>query len=172
MSSDDHGHDHDHDHDHDHAHPRGWAGRVRAHVLPHRHDAAESLDSAVLASEEGMRTLKLSLVALGVTAVLQVLVVVISGSVALLADTIHNFSDALTAIPLGIAFWLGRRPPNRRYPYGYGRSEDLAGIFVLVMIAASSAIAAYEAVNRLLHPRDITNIGWVAAAGVIGFAGN
>ena len=96
----------------------------------------------------------------------------VSGSVALLADTIHNFADALTAIPLGIAFLLGRRPPNRRYTYGYGRAEDLAGIFVVAMIALSSAVAAWEATQRLLHPRAVHNIAWVGAAGLVGFVGN
>jgi cation diffusion facilitator family transporter len=95
-----------------------------------------------------------------------------SGSVALLADTIHNFADALTAVPLGLAFWIGRRPPTRRYTYGYGRAEDLAGVFIVAMIALSAALAAWAAVNRLVHPHDIRNVGWVIAAGVIGAAGN
>jgi cation diffusion facilitator family transporter len=92
--------------------------------------------------------------------------------VALLADTIHNFSDALTAIPLGVAFWLGRRPPDRRYTYGYGRAEDLAGIFIVTMIALSAAVAGWEAVRRLLDPQPIHQAGWVAAAGLVGFFGN
>ena len=98
--------------------------------------------------------------------------VVVSGSVALLADTIHNFADALTALPLGLAFWLSRRPATRRYTYGYGRSEDLAGVFIVAMIALSSAVAAWEAVNRLLHPHDVRNVAWVIAAGIIGAFGN
>jgi cation diffusion facilitator family transporter len=97
--------------------------------------------------------------------------VAISGSVALLADTVHNVSDALTALPLGVAFWLGRRPPDPRHPYGYGRS-DLAGIFIVAMIGLSAALAAWQAVTRLVDPQAITDPGWVAAAGVIGFAGN
>jgi len=97
---------------------------------------------------------------------------IVSGSVALLGDTIHNFSDALTAVPLGIAFLLGRRPPTKRYTYGYGRSEDLAGIFVVAMIALLSAVAAWEAAQRLLHPRAVHNIAWVVVAGFVGFAGN
>ena len=90
----------------------------------------------------------------------------------LLADTIHNFSDALTALPLGLAFWLGRRPANRRYTYGYGRSEDLAGVFIVAMIALSSVVAAGEAVNRLLHPHHVRDLALVALAGLLGFAGN
>ncbi len=109
---------------------------------------------------------------LGVTTVLQALVVVLSGSVALLGDTIHNGADALTAIPLGIAFVLGRRAATRRFTYGFGRAEDLAGIAILVAITASSALAAYTAIDRLLHPRAITHLPAVAAAAVIGFAGN
>ena len=95
-----------------------------------------------------------------------------SSSVALLADTIHNFGDALTAIPLGVAFVLGKRPPTKRYTYGFGRAEDLAGVFVVLMIAASAAVAGYEAVDRLLDPRDVERIPWVIGAGIIGFAGN
>jgi cation diffusion facilitator family transporter len=136
----------------------------------HSHDPA-AVDSAT-ANREGMRALVISLGGLGVTAVVQVAVVALSGSVALLADTIHNFSDALTALPLGFAFWLGRRPPNRRYTYGYGRAEDLAGIFIVGMIALSAGVAAWQAIDRLIDPQIIDRAGWVAAAGVIGFAGN
>jgi len=151
-------------------------GRARQLVLdvfaPHSHDAADSIDEAMSTSAAGIRAVKISLVTLGVTALLQVLVVLISGSVALLADTVHNLSDALTAVPLWIAFVIGRRPPSRRYTYGYGRAEDLAGLFVVAMIALSAVVAGWEAISRLLDPRPIENVGWVAAAGVIGFAGN
>jgi cation diffusion facilitator family transporter len=119
-----------------------------------------------------MRTLGISLAGLGATAVLQAAVVVASGSVALLADTVHNVSDALTAVPLGIAFWLGRRPPNHRYPYGYGRAEDLAGVFVVAMIALSAGVAAWQAIERLVQPRTIEQPVWVALAGLVGFGGN
>lgn len=160
------------DRDHDHDHPSGLRGLIASVFAPHSHDAGDSIDSALTTSAEGMRALKISLLGLGATAVFQVVIVVISGSVALLADTIHNFSDALTAIPLAFAFWLGRRPPTKRYTYGYGRAEDLAGIFIVAMIALSAAVAGWEAVRRLLNPQDIDNTGWVIAAGVIGFAGN
>jgi cation diffusion facilitator family transporter len=110
--------------------------------------------------------------ALALTAVVQLAVVLVSGSVALLSDTIHNFADALTAVPLGVAFWVGRRPPNRRYNYGYGRAEDLAGIAIVAIIAASSVLAALEALSRLRHPQHVSALPWVVAAGVIGFAGN
>ena len=163
-------HNHDHDHDHDHG-PGGWA-RVRHAVTPHSHDAADSIDAALTSSQRGVRAVKISLVALLVTACLQLVVVAASGSVALLADTVHNFSDALTAVPLWIAFVLGRRAATRRYTYGFGRAEDLAGLFVVAMIALSAVIAGWQAIDRLLNPAPVNHLGWVAAAGFIGFLGN
>ncbi len=166
-----HAHDHPHE-DHGHAHRTGVVGRVRELVAPHSHDAADTVDAALETSERGMRALLVSVVALGVTAALQASVVVWTGSVALLGDTLHNLADALTAVPLALAFSVGRRPPNRRYTYGYGRAEDLAGIAVVVFIVASASLAAYEAMNRLLHPQDVHHLFAVGAAGLIGFAGN
>ena len=142
------------------------------HVIPHSHDAADSIDNALESSAIGIRAVKISLVALGVTALAQAVIVILSGSVALAADTIHNFSDALTAVPLWIAFALGTRAATRRYTYGFGRAEDLAGLFVVAMIALSAVVAGYEAVLRLIHPVQIQHVGWVAAAGLIGFIGN
>ena len=142
------------------------------HLLPHSHDAADSVDDALESSTIGIRAVKISLVALGLTALAQAVIVVLSGSVALAADTIHNFSDALTAVPLWIAFALGTRAATRRYTYGLGRAEDLAGLFVVVMIALSAVVAGYEAVIRLIHPVQIQHVGWVAAAGFVGFIGN
>jgi cation diffusion facilitator family transporter len=124
------------------------------------------------ASTEGIRVLWVSLAVLIGTALLQAAVVAVSGSVALLGDTLHNAADALTAVPLGIAFVLGRRPPSRRYTYGYGRAEDLAGVVVVVVIAASSALAGYVAVSRLAHPRPVSHLIAVAVAALTGFAGN
>ncbi|WP_307801941.1 cation diffusion facilitator family transporter [Actinomadura violacea] len=141
-------------------------------VTPHSHEAMDKVDTAMETSRQGMRTLWLSLGVLGATTIVQAVIVAMSGSVALLGDTIHNAADALTAVPLGIAFVLGRRAANRRYTYGYGRAEDLAGIAIVLTITASSAVAAYEAVDRLLHPRDITHAGIVAIAAVVGFIGN
>ncbi|MEV8128680.1 cation diffusion facilitator family transporter [Streptomyces sp. NPDC085944] len=165
-----------HDHDHDHGHGASWWSRIRHQVshlvTPHSHEAMDKVDSAMETSREGMRTLWLSLGILGLTTVIQAVVVVVSGSVALLGDTIHNAADALTAVPLGIAFVLGRRAANRRYTYGYGRAEDLAGIAIVLTITASSALAAYEAVDRLLNARDVTHLWAVAAAAVVGFIGN
>jgi cation diffusion facilitator family transporter len=173
---DTHGHAHPHGHDthggeHGHEHRRGVWAAVRHWLSPHSHDHADAIDTAT-ANREGMRALAISLAALGATAVLQVVIVVMSGSVALLADTIHNFSDALTAIPIGVAFWLGRRPPDRRYTYGYGRAEDLAGVFVVAVITLSAVVAGWQAVERLIEPRTIDQPGWVALAGLVGFAGN
>lgn len=170
-----HGHDRrrGHGHDHGHGHPApGLRGRLRHAPRPHSHEAADQVDAALEASAEGMRALWISLAVLGVTALIQAAVTVASGSVALLGDTLHNAADALTAVPLGLAFVLGRRPPTRRYTYGYGRAEDLAGIAIAATITASSALAGYEAITRLLHPRDVTDLIAVAAAALTGFAGN
>nr|WP_296770043.1 cation diffusion facilitator family transporter [Rhodococcus sp. (in: high G+C Gram-positive bacteria)] len=139
---------------------------------PHSHDAADSIDDALESSKVGIRAVKISLIVLGVTAIAQLVIVAVSGSVALLADTIHNFSDALTAIPLWIAFVLGRRAATKRYTYGFGRVEDLAGLFVVLMIALSAVVAGVEAVRRLIDPVPIEHLGWVAAAGLVGFVGN
>jgi cation diffusion facilitator family transporter len=98
--------------------------------------------------------------------------VLMSNSVALLADTIHNFSDALTAVPLWVAFVLGRRAATRRYTYGFGRAEDLAGLFIVAVVALSAVVAAWQSVARLFTPVPLDNLGWVIVAGLIGFAGN
>jgi cation diffusion facilitator family transporter len=165
-----------HDHHHDDAH--GRVGRL-VHELAemfgfggHSHDAADQIDDALEANSAGRRALWISLVGLGVTAVLQGVVVVWSGSVALLGDTLHNLADALTAVPLLVAFTLARRPSNSRYTYGYGRAEDLGGIFVIARIALSSVLACSEAVTRLLHPQSVDHLAAVAGAAVVGFLGN
>lgn len=147
---------------HDHAHHHhGADGHSHGGVSP-----------AVLGSREALRTLWLSLAILAATAALQVIVVLISGSVALLADTVHNVGDALTALPLGAAFLLSRRPPTARLTYGYGRTEDLAGLAVLAVILFSAAYAAYESATRLVDPQAPGMLAAVAAAGLVGFAGN
>jgi cation diffusion facilitator family transporter len=157
---------------HLHHHSHGLRGAIREVVTPHSHDAADSVDDALESSAAGIRTVKISLLVLGLTAVAQIAVVLTSGSVALAADTIHNFSDALTAVPLWIAFALGTKAATRRYTYGLGRAEDLAGLFVIAMIALSAIVAGYEAIMRLTNPEPIKHIGWVALAGLIGFIGN
>lgn len=145
---------------------------MKSIFAPHSHDAADSVDDALESSREGVRALKISLLVLMLTAVAQLVVVYFTGSVALLADTIHNFSDALTAVPLWIAFVLARRPATRRYTYGFGRAEDLAGLFVVAMIALSAVLAGYESVRRLIDQSPIANPWVVLAAGFIGFIGN
>ena len=155
-----------------HRHPRGLRGLLVQIFVPHSHDAADSIDDALEASAQGVRAVKLSLVGLGLTALLQLVVVGVSGSVALLADTVHNFSDALTAVPLWVAFVVGRRAATRRYTFGYGRVEDLAGLFIVAMIALSAVLAGAESVRRLVEPQPVSNLGWVLVAGMVGFAGN
>lgn len=141
-------------------------------MKPHGHDVADGVDAQLEASSRGIWALKISLLALAATAAFQLVIVSMSGSVALLADTIHNFSDALTAVPLWIAFAVGRRAATTRYTYGYGRAEDLAGVFIVLMIAASAGLAGWESVRRLLEPQPVANLGWVMIAAIVGFAGN
>lgn len=155
-----------------HEHEHGLRDFISDFLSPHSHDSAESIDPALEGSREGIHAVKMSLAALAITAALQLVVVMLSGSVALLSDTIHNFADASTALPLWVAFALGRRQPSRRYTYGYGRAEDIAGLFVLVMIGGSAMLAAWESVNRLLEPRAVQHAWWVLGAGVLGAAGN
>ena len=176
MSGHDHEHGdhehHDHRHGDEHSHEHGRVARLLGGLVGHSHDPGDSIDDALTSDARGIRALKLSLLGLGITAVAQLAVVLVSGSVALLADTIHNFSDALTAIPLWIAFVLGARAATRRYTFGYRRAEDLAGMFVLLMIAGSALLAAFESISRLINPQPITNIPIVIAAGFVGFLGN
>lgn len=173
--------------EHHHAHAHSHAGHAHSHdghagaalrsrllhaIRPHSHDAAEQVDTALEASAQGLRVLKTSLAVLAATACAQAAIVALSGSVALLGDTLHNGADALTAVPLGVAFVLGRRQPSKRYTYGYGRAEDLAGVAVVLLIGISSVAAATEAVQHLVHPQRVTHLPAVAVAAALGFAGN
>lgn len=151
---------------------RGVVGRIREIWGGHQHGNDGAVDRALWSSERGITAVKISLLGLGATALFQLVIVLFSGSVALFADTIHNFADALTALPLWVAFVVGRRAADRRYTYGYGRAEDLAGIFVILMIALSAAGAAFESIRRLIDPQAIDNVGWVLVAGLVGFLGN
>lgn len=173
---DDHGHDHHDQHEHRHEHGTSWWAKVRHEVSGavggHSHDAADQVDAALEANEEGRRALLTGLAVLLLTAVVQGAVVVLSGSVALLGDTLHNVADALTAVPLLIAFRLAARPATRRFTYGYGRAEDLAGVFIIAMITLSSVLAAYAAIERLAHPHHVKDLWVVAVAALLGFAGN
>lgn len=168
----DHGHDHGHDHDHDHAHRSGIIGWLQEIFVPHSHDSADKVDTALEASRDGMRCLKISFAGLIITALVQTVVVYYTNSVALLGDTLHNYADAFTAIPLAIAFVVGRRLATRSYTYGYGRAEDLAGIVVVMLIAASAVYAGYEAILRFQHPGELRHLGVLACAGLVGFIGN
>jgi cation diffusion facilitator family transporter len=168
-----HGHpDHPHPHEdrpvgpHEHApdaHAFGGQGHGHTHGF---------VDPSIASTSRGLWALKWSFIALLVTALAQLAVVALSGSVALLADTIHNFADAATALPLGLAFWLARRAATRRFAYGLGRVEDLAGIAIVVTILASALVAGYQAVSRLLDPQPVGMLGAVIGASVVGFLGN
>ena len=135
----------------------------------HTHRA---VDPSIATSQSGIWAVKWSCVGLFATALVQVVVVVLSGSVALLSDTIHNFGDAVTAIPLGIAFALGRLGVSRRFPFGYGRVEDLAGVVVVLIILSSAVVAGYQAIERLLNPQSVELLWAVILASVVGFIGN
>jgi len=163
------GHSHSHDHgDHGHHDDREHARRDSP-GHGHTHGA---VDPSIASTERGVWALKWSFVGLMATALLQAVVVVLSGSIALLADTIHNFADASTAIPLGIAFLLARRGVTRRFTYGLGRVEDFAGLVIVAMILLSAVIACYEAVQRLVHPQPVVLLWAVMLASVVGFVGN
>ena len=161
-----------------------WLGFVQPSSLPsgaHGHSHADekshghthgTIDPSITTTDRGIWAIKWSFLILAVTSAAQLVVVIATGSVALLADTIHNVGDAATAIPLWVAFRLARRKPSERFTYGYGRVEDLAGVAIVFIILASAIVAGWQAVDRLLNPQPIEYLGWVAAAGIIGFIGN
>ena len=160
-----HGHSHGsggHGHSH-HGHGHNGEGHGHTHGV---------MDATIATTARGLWAIKWSFALLMATTVLQIIVVYISGSVALLADTIHNFGDAATAIPLFVAFTLVRRKPTLRFTYGLGRVEDLAGIIIVGLITFSALVAGWQSIDRLLNPQTISHVGLVAAAGVIGFIGN
>ena len=142
------------------------------HSHPHHDHTHGTIDPALLTTERGIWAVKWSLMGLAATAIFQLIIVFYSGSIALLADTIHNIADAGTAIPLWIAFSFARRKPSRRFTYGYGRVEDVAGVMIVMTILFSAMLAGYEAFNRLLHPQPVRHLLAVAIASLIGFAGN
>lgn len=170
-----HEHTPDHAHDHHHDAPTTlWGWFLQAFHLQGHDDLHHSLnaDPAFNASDEGIRTVWQALGLLGITTVLQWGVVAISGSVALFSDTIHNLGDTLNSIPLLIAFYVGRRAATRRFTYGYGRAEDVAGVFIVISIAVSAAVIFWESFQRLLNPAPPANLLYVAVAAIIGFLGN
>src|SRR5262245_9602627 len=152
------GHHHPHEHDH---------GAAHAHA--HSHGI---VDPSLATSSRGLWAVKWSFIGLIATALIQLIVVLISGSVALLADTIHNFADAGTAIPRAIAFWLARKQPSGSFTFGYGRVEDLAGSAVVLSILLVAAFIGYESIQRLLHPQEVAHLWAVIAASIAGFIGN
>jgi cation diffusion facilitator family transporter len=174
----DHNHihgDHDHgDHGHGHSHGSGFWGLITGVFHFHGHSEQQQQRAAdpAMATEEGIRVIWLALGALGLTTVLQAGIVWLSGSVALLADTVHNLGDALNSIPLLIAFYLARRAPTRRYTYGFGKAEDVAGIFIVLSIAFSAGYIFWESIQKLFNPAPLTNLPWLAAAALVGFLGN
>ena len=170
---DSHHHEHHEHHEHDHHHHgTGVWARLKHALVPHAHDSVEAIQTAEESTRDGIRTAWIGLAGMMATAVLQIVIVWLSGSIALLADTIHNLGHAATTIPLIMAFQIGRREPTKRYPYGYRRAEDLAGLFITVVIVATIVLIVVESIDALLNPRPLTNLGWVFAAGIVGFAGN
>ncbi|MCY3579629.1 MAG: cation transporter [Acidimicrobiia bacterium] len=169
------GHEHDHHqhgHGHDHSHGSGLFASIKHALVPHAHDHSEAIQSADMSSSQGIRAAWIGLAGMMATAVAQVVIVALSGSVALLADTIHNLGHAATTIPLIVAFRLGRRAATNRYSYGYRRAEDLVGLFIGLIILVSVVLIFFEAIDALINQREVTNLGWVFAAGIVGFMGN
>ena len=173
-----HSQDHSHDHSHGHHH---HGGNILVKVgqalhLPgftHDHSHAELAgDRAFLDNQLAIRTVWIALVALGLTTALQIVIYAASGSVALLADTVHNLGDALNSIPLLIAFYFARRAANRRFTYGYGRLEDIAGVFIVISIGFSAAYILVESFQKLVNPQPLHNLEWIALASLVGFVGN
>ena len=156
---------HAHGHGHAHAHGQGHAhgpGGHHHHHGPGGHGHSHGLvDRSILRSRAGVRAVAQSLAVLGVAAAAQLAVFLLSGSVALLGDLIHNFGDALTAVPLAIAFLL------RSF-----KAERLAGLAVVLVILASACVALYETIDRIVNPQDVTHLWVLAGAGAIGWAGN
>jgi cation diffusion facilitator family transporter len=178
----DHHHDHSHEHGHDHSHDHHHHGHPDGHSLLETIASALHLpgyghshghtDAAMCDNELGIRTVKLALLALGITTVLQIIIYIASNSVALLGDTVHNLGDALNSVPLWIAFVLAKRQANKRYTYGYGRAEDIAGLLIVVSIGFSAAYILWESVQKFIHPQPIQYPGWIALAALVGFIGN
>ncbi len=182
-----HGFEHEYeDHERDHSRRRNEHDNVRGHrsgivstivsifnLGDHTHEHGNlAHDSALKENELGIRTIYIVIALLGLTTVFQIGIYLMSGSVALLGDTVHNFGDAIISIPLLFAFWLANKRANKRYTYGYGRAEDLAGLFIVLAISISAFYILWESLHRLFNPVPLDNLGLVAAAAIVGFAGN
>jgi len=159
-------------HRHGHHHTDGLWGAVKHALAPHAHDSNEAIQTADESSGQGIRAAWIGLAGMAATAILQIIIVAVSSSIALLADTLHNVSHAVTTIPLIIAFRIGRRAATERYSYGYRRAEDLVGVFISLIIAVSAGLIIWESVDALINPRPLSNLWWVFAAGIVGAAGN
>ncbi len=185
VMQEDHSHEHDHEqheheqHDHEqheheqHDHKSGIGGWLGTFFHSHSHDHnGLTTEEAFLDNRAAIRTVWIALALLLVTMLLQLVIVWLSGSVALLADTAHNLVDGLNSLPLLLAFYLARRPPNRRYTYGFGKAEDVAGIFIVLSIAVSAGYIFWESIPKLFDPQPLRDVGWVAVAAIIGALGN
>ena len=177
-----HNHDHNHDHDQHHGDAQNhhhdkksvwdWLTTL-LHLHGHSHQHGDlANDRAFVDHAAGIRTVWLALAALAITSLIQIFIVLWSGSVALLADTMHNIGDGLNSIPLLIAFYLARRVATRRYTYGFGRAEDVAGIFIVLSIAISAGLIFWESFQKFINPQPMSHLNWVAAAAIVGFLGN
>ncbi len=185
ATSDEHDHDHDdgagvahshghgsgHGHSHDHDHGSGIIGWFKG-TFAHSHDLHEKVDDVMETHERGFWATKWALVSLAITTAIQLVIVYFSGSTALFADTIHNLGDGANSIPLLIAFWLQQRGRSRTFTYGFGRTEDVAGVIIVALIAVSAAVAGYESVRKIIDPQPISYLSWVSAAALVGFIGN
>lgn len=170
-----HGHGHDHGDGHDHGHDHDYGGGIVGwlkQTFAHSHDIHEKVDDVMETHERGFWATKWALVSLAVTTAIQIVIVYFSGSTALFADTVHNLGDGANSIPLLIAFALQRRVRSRTFTYGFGRTEDLAGVVIVALIAVSAAVAGYESIRKIIDPQPIGYLGWVAAAALVGFVGN
>ncbi len=136
------------------------------------HEHTHGIIDPSLTSGTGLWAVKWSSVVLFSGAFLQLLAVILSGSVSLLSDTIHNFGDAATAIPLGAAFVIGRRKATDKFTYGYGRVEDIAGIIIVVLMTVSIMYTLYASFERIIHPQTVNHLWVVAIASLIGFSVN
>jgi len=182
MNIGNHNHNHDTDHDHDHSHAHGSHDHGHAHrpgiigwiqhTFAHSHDIQDKVDDVMETNERGFWATKWALVSLAITTAIQIVIVWFSGSTALFADTIHNLGDGANSIPLLIAFALQRRGRTRRFTYGYGRTEDLAGVIIVALIAVSAAVAGYESIRKIIDPQPISHLWWVVVAAFVGFIGN
>jgi Co/Zn/Cd efflux system component len=162
---DNHHNEHSREHHDQHDHDHGSQG----HGHGHTHGV---VDPSITTSERGIWAIKWSFIGLFITAAIQIFVVYLSKSVGLLADTIHNFGDAATAIPLWVAFALARWKPSKRFTYGYGRVEDLAGVAIVLTITFGAVVAGYESIRQFMHPQPVGHLWAVMAASIVGFIGN